>query len=174
MKADVERYIRTKGIPSTFVLPGYFMTNFTAFQMLKKGEDGVFNLCYPVSDRAAFPLFDAQADTGKYVIAAVKNRTQVLGKQILAAADYYTPTRIISEFEEITGKQGKFISIDSETYKSFLPGPMADEMLENHLFIEEPGYYAGRSLEESRQLLTSVGLQPTTWKAFLMKNKDSF
>ena len=66
MKADVEQYIRSKGIPSTFVLPGYFMTNYSAFQMLRKGADGVYNLTYPVSDKAKFPLFDAGADTGKF------------------------------------------------------------------------------------------------------------
>lgn len=63
-KAEVERYIRSKGIPSTFVLPGYFMTNFTALQMIRKGEDGVYNLAYPVSDKAKFPLIDIQADIG--------------------------------------------------------------------------------------------------------------
>lgn len=64
-KAEVERYIRSKGIPSTFVLPGYFMTNFTALQMIRKGEDGVYNLAYPVSDKAKFPLIDTQSDIGK-------------------------------------------------------------------------------------------------------------
>lgn len=63
-KAEVERYIRSKGIPSTFVLPGYFMSNFTALQMIKKGEDGVFNLVYPVSDKAKFPLIDTSSDIG--------------------------------------------------------------------------------------------------------------
>lgn len=47
-------------------------------------------------------------------------------------------------------------------------------MLENHLFIEEPGYYAGKSLSESLDLLQKVGLKPTTWKEFLVKNKAAF
>lgn len=63
-KAEVERYIRSKGIPSTFVLPGYFMTNFTALQMIRKAEDGVYTLAYPVSDKAKFPLIDTQSDIG--------------------------------------------------------------------------------------------------------------
>ncbi|KAI5919192.1 hypothetical protein F4810DRAFT_688749 [Camillea tinctor] len=174
MKADVESYIRSKDIPSTFVLPGYFMTNFTALQMMRKGEDGVYSLAYPVGEKAKFPLIDIESDIGKYVVAAMRSRSKVLGKQILAAADYYPPTRIISEFEEATGLKGRFVSIDAETYKSFLPGPMAEEMLENHLFIEEPGYYAGRSLQESLDLLAEVDLKPTTWKDFLAKNKAAF
>lgn len=104
----------------------------------------------------------------------MKRRSQVLGKQILAAADYYTPTRIISEFEEATGKKGRFVSVDKETYKGFLPEPMAEEMLENHLFIEDPGYFAGKSLKESLDLLAGVGLKPTSWKQFLARNKASF
>lgn len=64
-KAEVERYIRSKGIPSSFVMPGYFMSNFVALQMINKGEDGVYNLAYPVSDKAKFPLFDAGSDVGE-------------------------------------------------------------------------------------------------------------
>lgn len=51
---------------------------------------------------------------------------------------------------------------------------MAEEMLENHLFIESPGYYAGRSLKESHDLLEEDGFKPTSWKAFLEANKASF
>ncbi|RSM03447.1 hypothetical protein CEP52_007386 [Fusarium oligoseptatum] len=160
-KAEVERYIRSKDIPSTFVLPGYFMSNFTALQMIKKGDDGVYSLAYPVSDKAKFPLIDTPSDL-------------VLGKQILAASGYYTPTQIVSEFEEVVGKPARFVPIDAATYKSFLPDPLADEMLENHLFIEEPGYYNGQDLEESLDLLSSVGLQPTTWKEFLEAHKAEF
>ncbi|UPK97988.1 hypothetical protein LCI18_008923 [Fusarium solani-melongenae] len=173
-KASVERYIRSKGIPSTFVLPGYFMSNFTALQMIKKGGDGVYSLAYPVGDKAKFPLIDTPSDLGKYVVAAIRKEPEVLGKQILAAAGYYTPTQIVSEFEEVVGKPARFVPIDAATYKSFLPEPLADEMLENHIFIEEPGYYNGQDLKESLDLLSSVGLHPTTWKEFLEAHKAEF
>ncbi|KAJ3544623.1 hypothetical protein NM208_g2955 [Fusarium decemcellulare] len=173
-KAEVERYIRSKGIPCTFVLPGYFMSNFTALQMMKKGDDGVYSLAYPVGDKAKFPLIDTPSDLGKYVVAAIRKESEVLGKQILAAADYYTPTQIVSEFEEVVGKTARFVPIDAATYKSFLPEPLADEMLENHLFIEEPGYYNDRDLKESLDLLSSVGLRPTSWKEFLRAHKEEF
>ncbi|RSL41627.1 hypothetical protein CEP53_012646 [Fusarium sp. AF-6] len=173
-KAEVERYIRSKDIPSTFVLPGYFMSNFTALQMIKKGDDGVYSLAYPVRDKARFPLIDAVSDLGKYVVATIRKQPEVLGKQILAAAGYYTPTRIVSEFEEVIGKPARFVPIDAATYKSYLPDPLADEMLENHLFIEESGYYNGQDLKESLDLLSNVGLQPTTWKEFLEAHKAEF
>lgn len=108
------------------------------------------------------------------MVAAIRNEEKVLGKQILAAADYYTPSRIISEFQEVTGKQARFVTVDSETYKGFFPGPMAEEMLENHLFIEEPGYYNGKDLSESVELLAGVGLKPTSLKEFFEANKAAF
>lgn len=66
MKAEVERYIRSKDIPSTFVLPGYFMSNYTALQLIRKGDNGEYTLAYPVGDKAMFPLIDIEADMGKF------------------------------------------------------------------------------------------------------------
>jgi uncharacterized protein YbjT (DUF2867 family) len=61
-KADVEKYIRDSGVGCSFVLPGYYMSNFT--QMLNRAEDGSYQLFYPVGKQALFPLFDAAQDMG--------------------------------------------------------------------------------------------------------------
>ncbi|GCB25397.1 NmrA-like family domain-containing protein 1 [Aspergillus awamori] len=173
-KAQVEQYIRSLGVPATFVLPGYFMSNYTAVGLLRKGENGVWTVAYPVGKEAKFPLIDIAADMGKYVAASLKNRSETLGAQILVAEDYYTPTRILEEFEQVTGQKTQFVQVDSETYKSFIPGPMGLEMLENHLFIGNPGYFNGRSLNESKDLVAKAGYKPTSWKEFLQQNKASF
>ncbi|GLA07351.1 hypothetical protein AnigIFM60653_008582 [Aspergillus niger] len=173
-KAQVEQYIRSLGVPATFVLPGYFMTNYTAVGLLRKGENGVWTVAYPVGKEAKFPLIDIAADMGKYVAASLKNRSETLGAQILVAEDYYTPTRILEDFEQVTGQKTQFVQVDSETYKSFIPGPMGLEMLENHLFIGNPGYFNGRSLNESKDLVAKAGYKPTSWKEFLQQNKASF
>lgn len=173
-KAEVESYIRSSGVPATFVLPGYFMTNFTQIGLIRKGDDGVYTLAYPIGRDSQFPLIDISEDMGKFVVASIHKRSDVLGAQVLAAAEYYTPARILSEFEEVTGQKSRFVQIDAETFKSALPGPLADEMLENHLFIEDPGYFAGRDLKASLDVLAQAGLKPTTWKDFLQKNKGFF
>ncbi|KFY98338.1 hypothetical protein V500_01735 [Pseudogymnoascus sp. VKM F-4518 (FW-2643)] len=163
-KAVIEKYIRASGIPGTFVLPGYFMSNYT--QMLQKSEDGSsYTLTYPVSKEAKFPLFDPE-DTGKFVNPALKNPSAWYGKQILAATDYYTPDRITSEFEEVTGKKINYIQVTPDQFKGFLPPSVAEEFLENHLFIENPGYYNGASLKESLDALED---KPTTWKEYAKK-----
>lgn len=62
-KASIEKYIRASGVGCSFVLPGYYMSNFT--QMLSRAEDGSYQLFYPVGKQAQFPLFDAAQDTGE-------------------------------------------------------------------------------------------------------------
>lgn len=62
-KADIEEHIKSTGVPCTFVLPGYFMSNLT--QMIQKSADGSLNLALPINPHAKFPLFDASADMGK-------------------------------------------------------------------------------------------------------------
>jgi hypothetical protein len=101
---------------------------------------------------------------GIFVNAAIKHTENLNGKQLYAATDYYTPERIIAEFEEITGKKGHYVQLTKEQYKGFFPEFMAEEILENHLLIEEPGYYNGASLDETHKLLSE---KPTTWKAYL-------
>jgi hypothetical protein len=105
--------------------------------------------------------------TGKFVKAAIKNASALNGKRILAATDYYTPGRIVAEFEEVTGTKATYIQVSAEQYQSFLPAEMAEEYLENHLFVEYPGYYNGACLKESLDLLEE---KPTTWKEFIKKS----
>jgi uncharacterized protein YbjT (DUF2867 family) len=63
-KADIEQYIRDSGVPATFYLPGYFMSNLEL--MLRPGEDGVLTLAVPIGADAKFPLIDIKADTGMF------------------------------------------------------------------------------------------------------------
>lgn len=63
-KAQVEQYIRSLGVPATFVLPGYFMTNYSVVGLLRKGENGVWTLAYPVGKESKFPLIDIAGDMG--------------------------------------------------------------------------------------------------------------
>ncbi|CAI7612241.1 hypothetical protein CBS147355_9713 [Penicillium roqueforti] len=168
-KANVEKYIRASGLGCSFVLPGYYMSNFT--QMLNRSEDGSYQLYYPVSNDAKFPLFDAAQDTGLFVRAALKHKDQLKNKQILAAAKYYTPQEIVDTFSRVSGKKATFIQVDAEQYKASLPAAIAMEYLENQLFVADPGYYLGEPLEPSLKLLDA---QPTTWEEFVKKNVSAW
>jgi len=164
-KNDIENYIRSTGVPSTFMLPGYFMSNFAS--MFNKGEDGVYNFAMPISDNAQFPLFDVAQDTGNFVKSILKNADTLNGKQVLAATAYYNPKQIIADFEEVTGNKMRYIQISGDQFKSYLPEFMAEEMLQNHILLDTTGYYAGASLDESLDLLEE---KPVTWKEFIKKS----
>ncbi|KAE8149365.1 NAD(P)-binding protein [Aspergillus avenaceus] len=166
-KADIEKYIRASGVPSTFVLAGYFMNNY--LQMFRKGDDGTFQLFYPVDGaKAKFPLFDAASDTGLFVKAVLKHASELNdGKQVLEAAGYYTAEEIVATFSEVTGKKAVFVPVSGEQYKAVLPPAVAQEFLENHLLIEEPGYFLGKSLDDSLKLLDE---KPTSWADYVKKN----
>jgi uncharacterized protein YbjT (DUF2867 family) len=65
-KADIEEHIRANGPPATFIQPGYYMTNFTALQFLRKADDGAYNLTGPTgANKAQLPLFDPESDMGE-------------------------------------------------------------------------------------------------------------
>lgn len=192
-KAEIEEYIRASGVPATFFLPGYFMQNMG--MAVQSGEDGALTWALPVGDAAKFPLLDVVGDTGlflfslslslslslvsplhnpdltryssgKFITSILRSPTSPSGAQVLGATAYYTPREIVSTISSVTGKKANFITIPAEVYKSFLPEFMAQEMLENHLFMEEPGYYAGKDLEENHAEVGGVeGL--TTWEAFV-------
>lgn len=69
-KANIEKYIRASGLGCTFVLPGYYMSNYTS--MMNKAEDGTYQLFYPVDGKKAkFPLFDAAKDTGMIIFVLI-------------------------------------------------------------------------------------------------------
>jgi hypothetical protein len=112
--------------------------------------------------------------SGKYFVAVTRNPSHVLGKQVYAAADYYTPARIVAEFQDVTGKKAQYVQLEHDVYKSFLPPPIAQELLENELLCEDPGFFAGGSLTEGHKLLAEIGLAPTTWKDFLKSKQNLF
>lgn len=104
---------------------------------------------------------------GLFVKAALK-LSEPTGRQILAAAEYISPNQLIAEFSEVTGHKATFAQVPGDVFKSFLPPQIADEMNDNMLLLQDPGYYQGADLADSLQLLDA---KPTTWKEFVEANK---
>ncbi|KAF4550984.1 NmrA-like protein 4 [Elsinoe fawcettii] len=169
-KAKIEQYIRQSGIPSTFVLPGMFMSQFLG--MIRNSGDGSYALALPVDgDKARFPLLDAATDTGAFVAEALRDPAANSGKRIYAAENVYSPNQMIEQFAQVLGKQAQFQQVPGDVFKSFLPQGVAQELLENMLLMEEPGYYGGAGLDDGPRP-GQEGL--TTWKAFVESNKAAW
>ncbi|KAF5691966.1 nitrogen metabolic regulation nmr [Fusarium circinatum] len=154
-KAEIEEYIRQINVPATFVLPGFFASNL--FTSIRKNDDGSYGWALPAN--------------GKFVKAAIKNFPGTLNKRIFAATDYYSPNRIISEFSEVIGKPAAFNQVPADVFESFLPAPIAKELTENMMLLEEPGYYGDADLKESLDLLDE---KPVTWKEFVEQNRSKW
>ncbi|KAI1328906.1 NmrA-like family protein [Xylariaceae sp. FL0255] len=157
-KANVEEYTRSLGIPATFLMLGYYMPNISGGNMSKQGDNWVLGL--PIKADAAFPLADP-VDTGKYIKAIVQNKDALLGKRFTASTEYLSPDGIVQAFKNVypeAGKTATFAQLSKEQFYGIFEGKMPkhgiDEMYENMLLLQEPGYYGGLPLEDSLKYVT--------------------
>ena len=159
-KAAVEQYIRDLGIPATFFMPGFFMSNFPGgmFRQLPPSND--WTVALPMPAGTPIPFLDAGDDTGKFVKGILTHRDKVLGKRVLAATDYYTPSDAVSIFKELfpkVGESAKFLQVSKDDYKSALgqtgmPEKGQQELYENMAFMNDYGYFGKATLAESHEV----------------------
>ncbi|KAL9126312.1 MAG: hypothetical protein Q9217_004612 [Psora testacea] len=170
-KAHIEDYIRSLGIPASFFMPGFYMSNFET--MMNPGPQGGYVLAMPIPPTTPIPLFDAAHDTGKFVKAMAMKREKVLGKNILAATNYTSVEDVVETFKKVKPETGAaFITVDKDTYKGFLakagmPDFAQEELYENMVIMDEFGYFGKQSLEESLALLDE---KPTEFADFVAKS----
>ena len=161
-KATVEQYIRDLNIPATFFMPGFFMSNLPGgmFRQLPPSNDWTFALPMPAG--TPIPFFDSAEDSGKFVKAILTHRDELLGKRVLAATDYYSPTDVVSTFKDLfpkAGESAKFLQVSKDDYKGALaqagmPEKAQQELYENMAFMNDYGYYGKATLTESHEVNT--------------------
>jgi hypothetical protein len=192
-KAAVESYIRELGIPATFFLPGFFMSNLPGGALRQSPEDNAWTLALPLPGAAPMPLFDTANDAGKFVKGILLNREKVLGKRIYGATDYYTVDQIAEQFKEQypeAGKTAKTVELPHAVFKGIMAkagrGEVAEELLQNMRLMSEFGYYGGDDLKESHSVsyydpppnvhnadfdIQILVDKLTTWKEFMAQSK---
>jgi len=171
-KAKVEDYIRSIGIPASFFLPGFYMSNLPGGMFRQVPPNNDWTLGLPVPGTSPVPLLDTAGDTGKFVKGILLNREKALGKRIYGATDYYTLEEMVKEFKELypeAGKTAKTAELPHEVFKGILKGAgqsetAAEELLQNMRLLNEYGYYGGADLTESHEILVD---KLTTWKEFM-------
>jgi uncharacterized protein YbjT (DUF2867 family) len=176
-KAQVAEYALEAGVPVTFFMPGYFMTNLPGGMFRNSGPNGEWVFSMPTPSSLQIPLF-YPPDTGKYVKAAVLNRDKTLGKKILGATTYLTGDEIVEAFKKVypeAGKTAKFYEVPEQDFKDSLvkmgnPEFVATELLENMKLMYDFGYYGGESLDWTHSLCED---HLTTWEE-LLKTSEAF
>ncbi|KAK9490517.1 NmrA-like domain-containing protein [Lipomyces doorenjongii] len=73
-KAPVEEYIRQIGIPASFFLPGFYMSNIPGRSMRLNLDTKELRFGRPVPGTSPIPLPDTAADTDKFVKRMLLNR----------------------------------------------------------------------------------------------------
>ena len=153
--------MRSTGIGFTAFMPGFYMSNFPTMIMVPNTEsndkDALLFVFPTPSDSTKIPLFDADADTGKYVKAILKKPDQTLGKRVFAATDYYTPDQMLDTFRQVKPSAGKLIRFAQVSPDQFKQGAIgkgmpefaAQELLENFQLLDAEGYFGGADLGES-------------------------
>jgi uncharacterized protein YbjT (DUF2867 family) len=171
-KAKVEAYIRQIGLPATFFLPGFYMSNLPGGMFRQAPPNNDWTLGLPIPASTPVPLLDTAGDTGKFVKGILLNREKTLGKRIYGATDYYTLGQMVEQFKELypeAGKTAKIAELPHQVFKDILgksgmPEEEAEELLQNMRLMNEYGYYGGASLDESHTILVD---KLTTWKEFM-------
>jgi len=99
-KAKVEEYIKSIGLPATFVNPGVFMQNFLTESGggVMKGPDGKIMFMAPVPKETVVPVVDIVKDYGQVVAHVLKNKDKYLGKTINVAGEYITYENLVKTF----------------------------------------------------------------------------
>ncbi|KAI1767758.1 NmrA-like family protein [Hypoxylon sp. FL1150] len=166
-KAEVAEYVESLGIPASFFLPGFYMSNLPG-EMFRLLPDGTYAFCLPVASTTPFPMYDTR-DTGIYVKAIVVNREKLLGKRLLGATAYMTGDEIVAGFAKVfpeAGRTARYVDVPEATYRSEMkskgvPDYMTEELFQNFRLMQDFGYYGGESLDGTHQLIDSP---LTTWE----------
>lgn len=91
---------------------------------------------------------------------------------IYAASDYYSFEQVAADFTSVIGKPLSAVTIPSKMFKAglavSLPSDMVEEIYENLVLLEGPGYYAGADLTSSLELLSE---KPVSLKEFFERNR---
>ena len=163
-KAAIEAYIRSSGIPASFFMPGFFMSNLETALRSDGQSPPTYTMAMPFPPTTPIPFFDPADDSGKFVKAMVMKRDEVLGKNVLGATAYSTPEDVIKAFKKVKkGVQAQFVQIDKDTYTGALaqagmPQYIQDELYENMAFLNDYGYYGKRSLDWSHSVSRMIKL----------------
>jgi uncharacterized protein YbjT (DUF2867 family) len=149
-KAMVEEYVNEVGIPASFVLPGYFMSNIP--NSIKLVDDGAsYSISMMFKPDTAIPMLDVPCDFGKFVAACLADPELTLGKHTLAASGWFTPLDVCRAVEHVRGGKCEFHEIPVDKFGG------SEELFDNLMMIREYDYYGPDAKEGVRKSQGIVG-----------------
>jgi len=172
-KAKVEEYIRTLPIKSSFYAPGFFLQNFQGILKPQPAENGyaIINIMNP---KVILPCIDIVSDTGKYIGEILLKPDAYVGKTLYGALGYYSLEDISKIISKVSKEDVGYAQIPEAAYRSFLPPPIANDLVEMFTWFEKFVYYGSQSKELVNQTLNKIDFKPTTAEEYFEANPINF
>jgi uncharacterized protein YbjT (DUF2867 family) len=168
-KANIEEYIRTLPVTSTFIYMAFFYTNLVEFYPPRmKGDTLVFPIYLPKDFRA--PFVDPLTATGPAVIEIFSNPEKYKGQALPVIGDIISPQEMVDTFVNVTGIKAEYSSAYTrEGLLNHFPEFGSNELFVRELlgmveYAVEDGYF-----KKDRDLLWSRQINPDSlsWEQFL-------
>jgi hypothetical protein len=168
-KAEIEDYIRTLPVRSSFVLLALFYTNLIEFYPPRmEGATLVFPFYLPADCSA--PFVDPLTATGPAVLEIFSNPGEYAGQSLPVIGDIITPREMVETFTRVTGRKAEYRpAYAREAFLRSFPQFAGNEAQVREIlgmveYIVEYGYY-----RRDRDLLWSRRVDPgtLTWERFL-------
>lgn len=168
-KANIETYIRTLPIKSSFIYMAFFYTNLMEFYTpVLHGDTLVFPIYLPKDFPA--PFVDPLTATGPAVLEILSNPDQYAGQSLPVIGDIISPQQMVDIFVGVTGKKAVYSSAYSrEELLDHFPAfgsnePLVQELTGMVEYAVEYGYF-----REDRDLTWSRKVNPgaLNWEQFL-------
>ncbi|GJJ74440.1 NAD(P)H dehydrogenase (quinone) [Entomortierella parvispora] len=173
-KWEIEQYIRTLPIKSTFFAPGSFMQNFQSWLKPRPAGDGTYIIAAPYKPTTELPLIDTAGDSGKWVASAVEHPDKYHHQVFSAATRLYTVDEIVQTISKVSGKTVKFQPISIDAYKGYLDEGAKEPLAAMNLYVVDFGYYG----PDTKHLVEHSAKQArghlTTFEEYLKKDPIHF
>jgi len=112
----IDKYLKSKSVPRTSLYTSSYYSNFTLYNFLvKEGDEYV--LKFPVPPNIKIPSYDVD-ETGKWVLAALKNPEKWIGKDLDAVAQNLSLHEFAEILSKVSGKKVKAHNLSDETFRS--------------------------------------------------------
>jgi uncharacterized protein YbjT (DUF2867 family) len=172
-KAMVADYIRSLGVPHSFVMLAFFYTNFLEYYVPRLERGKLLIPIYLPEDFRA-PFVDPLTATGPAVLELLSDPGRYNGQTIPVIGDIISPREMIETFQRVTGVEAEYRDAYSrENLLQHFPDfaanePLVDELVGMVQYAVEDGYFrADRDLDLSRRLNPAS----PTWEHFLLESK---
>lgn len=167
IKAQMEEYARSLGLPATFVHVAYYFDNFLAWFAPRRQEDGSYRFGFPQGDTRLAGV--AAEDVGGVVAVVFERRDEFLGRTLYLVGDDLPPAEYAEAMARVSGRPVAYAHVPREVFAA-LGFPGAADLADMFEFYRTRVPSRRADLERSRELYP----QMQGFEAWLARHRERF